>query len=156
MKLYYDMMYNSDCSKQWIRVFYINIGRRPTCVKSIGYYDWTLGSYLSRGGDDYEQKLEEGDFGHYDIEISDSEKWKIKTIFISDYFGNTWTIPKKRMIFLYESAHKQNKLGPKIGEKFKAQQKKSMDEYLKFLIKNGYTNTDPLLKKYKETGEIYE
>ncbi len=37
IEIYYDIMCNSDSSKDWIRVFFINIGRRATCIKSIGY-----------------------------------------------------------------------------------------------------------------------
>lgn len=106
-------MCNDDRSKQWVRIFYINIGRRPTLIKSIGYYDWTLGSYLSKGGDKFENVLKEGDFGTYDIEISDKDQWQIKTFYIEDHFNNRWELKESQMWFLHSLAHKSNSYLPK-------------------------------------------
>ena len=156
IEIYYDIMCNSDSSKDWIRVFFINIGRRATCIKSIGYYDWTLGSYLSKGGDKYEQILKEGEFGSYDIEISKQEQWTIKSIFVSDYFGNTWEVSEKRMRFLHQSAHNYKCDYSKLGKRFKDKQISSMNEYLKFIKDNNYTNSDPIVKKFKEKGIVYD
>jgi|GEM_PF-4877566 len=155
IEIYYDIMCNTDRSKEWVRVFYINIGRRATCIKSIGYFDWTLGSFLSKGGDKYEQILKEGEFGSYNIELPSNENWRIKTIFVSDYFGNTWEVSEKRMKFFYQSAHNYKGDYSKLGKKFKDMEVSSMNEYLDFIKKNNYSNSDPLIKKFKDTGILY-
>jgi len=156
IEIYYDIMCNTDSSKEWIRVFFINIGRRATCIKSIGYFDWTLGTYLSKGGDEYEQILKEGEFGSYDIELPKKQQWTIKTIFVSDYFGNTWEVSKKRMKFLHQSAHNYKADYSRLGMQFKDKQVSSMNEYLDFMKKNNYSNTDSLIKKFKEKGICYD
>lgn len=156
IKFNYDIMSNNDRSKQWIRIFYINIGRRPTCIKSIGYYDWTLGGYLSKGGDTFENVLKEGDFGIYDIEIIEKDHWKIKTFFIEDHFNNRWELKESQMWFLHETAHKSNSFIPKLGKSFKQRQKESMDNYIKFIAKKKYQNNSEIVKKYIETGKVHE
>jgi len=154
LEIYYDIMCSTDRTKEWIRVFFINTGRRATCLKSIGYFDWTLGTYLSKGGDKYEKILKEGEFGSYDIEISSNDQWRIKTIFVSDYFNNTWEVSKKRMKFLHDSAHNYKRDYSKIGNSFKKRRESSLNEYLRFLEKNNYSNSTKEIKRFKETGEI--
>ncbi len=156
IKFSYDITSNSDRSKQWIRIFYVNIGRRPTLIKSIGYYDWTLGSYLSKGGDKFEEVLKEGDFGIYDIEISEADHWQIKTFFIEDHFKNRWELTESEMWFLHHTAHKSYSFLPNISKPFKERQKESMNAYLKFIDKKKFKNDSALIKKFIETGKINE
>lgn len=155
LKLYYDIMCNTDRSKECIRLFYVNVGRRPTCIKSIGYFDWTLGSYLSKGGDKYEVILKEGEFGFYDIEMDSRYHWTIKTLYVEDYFGNKWELSEKKMAFLYRSAHNM-KSNRKIrsDQEFTNRRKKSLDKYLLFIRKNSFENNDPIVKNYIDKGQI--
>lgn len=156
IKFSYDIMCNNDRSKQWIRIFYINVRRRPTLIKSIGYYDWTLGCYLSKGGDKFENVLKEGDFGTYDIEIFDKDQWRIKTFYVEDHFNNRWELKESQMWFLHSSAHKSDSNLPKIAKSFKEQQTESMNNYLKFIERKKYKNNSELVKKFIETGKIYD
>lgn len=156
IKFNYDILCNDDRSKQWIRIFYINIGRRPTVIKSIGYYDWTLGCYTSVGGVRFENTLKEGDFGTYDIEILYKDHWRIKTFYINDHFNNRWELKESEMGFLHSIAHKSDSYSRKIVKPFEERQIESMNSYLKFIERKKYKNDTELIKKFIETGKIYE
>jgi len=101
----YDIMCNDDRSKEWVRIYLINTGRRPLFIKSVGIFDWSMGMYISGENKKVEKILNEAEMFYVDEPIKGNDQWKIGRLFAIDHTGKRWETTKKQMWFLYDSSH---------------------------------------------------
>ena len=147
IEFFYDILNNK------VRIVFINVGRRTTCIKRIGYLDWSTGKYVGSRGPDLEIILKEGEFGYYDMEIANERFWEIKSFFIEDYFGRIWENSEKDMTLFYEMTY--DTIFERLSkESYEETAKDSLKSYLAFLDKNKYTNENERIRKFRDTGEL--
>ncbi|HDZ85738.1 MAG TPA: hypothetical protein ENH35_04315 [Candidatus Moranbacteria bacterium] len=136
----YDIMCNSDRSKEWIRIYLINTGRRPLFIKSVGFFYWSLGMYVSGENKDVEKIINEAEMLYVDEPIKSEDQWEIGRIFAIDHTGKRWVTTKKQMRFLYDSAHYdgvKKEYSEKLKKDLDKMKKKSHKEYIKTINKIG-------------------
>jgi len=136
----YSIMCNSDHSKEWIRIYIMNTGRRPTFIKSVGFFYWDMGFYCSGENSEVEKVINEAEMFYVDEQIPQESQWRIGRIFAIDHTGKYWVTTKKQMRFLYDSAHYDGvikKYSEKSRKKFNKAKRKSHKEYAKTIKKIG-------------------
>ena len=136
----YDIMCNNDRSEEWIRIYIINTGRRPVLIKSVGYFDWSLGLYISGEHKSVEKILNEADMFYVDEHIKKENQWQIGRFFAIDHTGKRWTTSKKQMHFLYDSSHYdgvKESYSNKLKRSLDKKKNKSIKEYSKTIKKIG-------------------
>lgn len=128
--------------EKFIRIVYVNVGRRTTCIKRIGYFDWSMGSYICEGIVDFESVLKEGEFGKYELKMEFKDFWRVKCLFVEDYHGNIWKTKENQMDIIHRIGHADIIPKPEISEKMKLfdekKCKESIRKYIEFLKRKKY------------------
>jgi hypothetical protein len=133
-------MCNNDHSKEWVRVYLINSGRRSILIKSVGIYDWSMGMYVSGENKSVERILNEAEMIYVDEPIHFRDQWRIGRFFAIDHTGKRWVSTKKQMWFLYDIAHYdglKKEFSEKLEKNTKKMKRKSYKEYRKTITKIG-------------------
>lgn len=140
----YDIMCNDDRSKEWIRIYVFNTGRRPVFIKSIGIFDWTLGHFISGENKSVDKLLDEAEMLFVDEPIKSTQQWRVGKLFALDHTGRRWVTSKKQMQFIFESSHYDGRDEAKISK-----MKKEWDKKKKRAQKEYYKTIKKLNKKPK-------
>jgi hypothetical protein len=140
----YEIMKNGDSDENlFVRIHLFNTGHRPIYIKSVGYCEWSTGSYMLRGNMEVNQILNEAESTFVDEEFGVSLKSlaDVKTFFAIDHKGKRWEIPQKEMYGFYEMSHYTGEPHAHVLKKINCkdeEKSKSKIEYHKMISKFNY------------------
>ena len=90
LKISFDIMENG------VRIHALNVGHRPLGIQDVGYFSWTMGSYIVVGNKQIFEIIGEGEAKTFE-EIFGQGRTKfadIKNIGVRDISGNIWYADK--------------------------------------------------------------
>ena len=145
LKISFDLLENG------IRVYVFNVGHRPIGIQNVGYVSWSIGNFITRGGNQDFIVLNEGEVKIFEDQLfkDRSHIADIKNIGVRDVNGKIWCCDKYQVARLNEHIYMEpdenGYFTKKInsdseGRKVIRNRKKSLRAYLKFIKKNKYKN----------------
>ncbi|MEH6543380.1 MAG: hypothetical protein V7721_05515 [Porticoccaceae bacterium] len=91
----WDMLSNTDRSKEWINISVTNAGRQPALITDVGYFDIVLGQFIVAKNKTPNVIIQPANTHTFEEPFRRDQQWQIAGFFVRDENGKVWENSKK-------------------------------------------------------------